>query len=91
MLNTLSSEVCEIASEQKNFQVFVRVRPMQRDEVQSSVSRKFLSNGTASVEGLIRIDEENNLIFLNDPEYRSIDKKEKVYPFDGVLSENSHN
>lgn len=40
---------------------------------------------------MIKVDEEINTIYLNDPEYRSVDKREKLYHFDGVLSENSTN
>ncbi|KAL4480412.1 hypothetical protein ABPG74_020928 [Tetrahymena malaccensis] len=155
MLNTQSSELAESIQDLKNFQVYVRVRPLNKDDQQLS-SRKqperlyrasnlsiqhqqqlssltgsssphhspFVSkqNGGNSVNttqqgsnfnnsqfytqvfnssvqnqaesqssSIIKVDEDNNIIFLNDPDYRNIDKREKAYIFDGVLSENSTN
>ncbi|EAR95230.2 kinesin motor catalytic domain protein (macronuclear) [Tetrahymena thermophila SB210] len=155
MLNTQSSELAESIQDLKNFQVFVRVRPLNKDDQQLS-SRKqperlyrasnlsiqhqqqlsslcgsssphhspfgSKQNGgnsanttqqgsnfnnsqfytqvfNSSVQNqteiqnssIIKVDEENNIIFLNDPDYRNIDKREKAYVFDGVLSENSTN
>lgn len=40
---------------------------------------------------MFKVDEENGILTVSSPDYRSIEGREKSYQFDGVLGETSSN
>lgn len=46
---------------------------------------------SVALSSIIRVDEDQQVIYVVDAEFRNIDKREKMFAFDGVLGENSSN
>jgi len=39
----------------------------------------------------LKVDEDNGILTVSDPDFRTIEGREKVYLFDGVLGETASN
>jgi hypothetical protein len=90
-----------IPEDEKNFQVYIRVRPLNikergGDDVHRYDSNELnlrryeeSNNNENGAKSVVKI--ENNIIYLIDLDYKNIDRKEKPFVFNGVFGEHFDN